>query len=225
MLLDAVQDGGDFIWLATEKDKMRYFSLRLRDSRLRHAELPHLTFGTGPQKSLRFFPDKLPIGIDALGTDHVFLYLIRRSAPIDFRAFLVRHFELLLMLHRWTIRVVVPRRLAKAICVYEHAFHEELTRPLHPSTVDELAWYFRQRKAMDEGGPQPNEARFQTEEVRFSAPRFRALYRLWTRNGDRVLSHIRSPLLADKVDRGEANIDFTVLTRQYLHLSHMVGVA
>ena len=59
--------------------------------RLRLKELPHLVFGAGPDKTIRYFPDKLPIGVTGDGRTHVFLYLVNRKAPVDFRAFLHRH--------------------------------------------------------------------------------------------------------------------------------------
>ena len=41
---------------------------------------------------MRCFPDKLPIGIEKDSTDHlVFLYLVNRRLPVDFRQFLIRH--------------------------------------------------------------------------------------------------------------------------------------
>ena len=62
-----------------------------RQRRLRLKELPHLVFGARPEKTIRYFPDKLPIGITGDGRTHVFLYLVNRKAPVDFRAFLHRH--------------------------------------------------------------------------------------------------------------------------------------
>lgn len=225
MLLDPVLDDHNTVWLATEKDKQRYFALLLHEHKARPEELPHLVFGTGARKTLRLFPEKLPIGIDPSTDRHVFVYLITRSAPVDFRAFLVRHFTLLTMLHRWTIRVLVPKQFAKSIRVYEHAIREELMRPLRPSEADELGWYFRQLQAADRGARQLEEARFRGAVARFQAPRFSVLYRLWKHSPTDVLWNTSSRLLADKFERGEASVEFSVLSRQYLHLSHLVGVA
>jgi hypothetical protein len=69
--------------------------------------------------------------------------LVTRSAPIDFRAFLLRHFTLLKTLYKWTLRVLVPERFEKTIPVYRHTVREELVTPLRPSDADEVGWLFR----------------------------------------------------------------------------------
>ena len=46
-------------------------------------------------KTVRCFPDKLPIGIEKADTSRfVFLYLVNRRIPVDFRQFLIRHHDL-----------------------------------------------------------------------------------------------------------------------------------
>ena len=142
MLLDAVLDDRDLLWLGTESDKARYFLQRLAEYRLEPRELPHLAFGSGARQTLRLFPDKLPVGIDPIGDRYVFTYLVTRASPTDFRAFLVRHFQLLRMLRRWTVRVLVPRPFATAIPAYRHALHEQVRRPLGLSDGQELEWLF-----------------------------------------------------------------------------------
>jgi hypothetical protein len=178
MLLDAVLDDGEFMWLATEADKSRYFLQRLAEYRFERRELPHLTFGSGATKTLRLFPDKFPIGVDPIADRHVFTYLITRPAPVDFRAFLLRHFTMLKPLHTWTLRLLVPKRFEKAIPVYRHAVREELATPLHPSDADELRWLFEQRKRASAEPSFVPDRRFVEATKQFSAPRFRVLYRL-----------------------------------------------
>jgi len=87
MLLDAVLADRTFTWLGTERDKYTYF-VRLLHGRVETREFPHLRFGREPLLTVRFFPDKLPIGVQADRTDHVFLYLITSAVPADFRVFL-----------------------------------------------------------------------------------------------------------------------------------------
>jgi hypothetical protein len=60
MLLDAVLDDQEVIWLGTEADKAAYFLQRLAEYRIERRDLPHLTFGTSTSQALRLFPDKLP---------------------------------------------------------------------------------------------------------------------------------------------------------------------
>ena len=87
MLLDAVLADHRYGWLGTEQDKRTYFREAL-EQELRDDWYPHLTFGSGAEKTTRFFPDKLPIGVPLKGQRrHVFLYLATREVPADFRVF------------------------------------------------------------------------------------------------------------------------------------------
>ena len=49
--------------------------------RLERQDYPRILFGDGPTKAVRDFPDKLPIGVPP----HVFVYLVTRPSPMDFR--------------------------------------------------------------------------------------------------------------------------------------------
>ncbi len=126
-------------------------------------------------------PDKLPIGVIREGADHVFVYLARRRSPVDLRACIVRHAVFLKALHRWTIRVLMPKPFAKALPLYKRAIFEELARPLHPSEADELGWFFKERVRACEMTAWVPDARFAEARKRFNAPRFRMLHRLWQR--------------------------------------------
>ena len=146
MLLDAVLDDRDLVWLGTEADKTRYFLTRLAEYRFRPHELPHLAFESGARQTLRQFPDKLPIGIHALEDRYVFTCLVTRVSPANFRTFLVRHHHLWRMLNRWTLRVLVPTPLATSTQAYRHACHEQLRQPLGLSDGKDPEWLFEQRK-------------------------------------------------------------------------------
>ena len=76
MLLDAVLDDREFVWLGPSIDKRRHFMRHLED-RLDQREYPHLLFGDGPAKAARYFPDKLPIGTQPYAHPHVFVYLVK----------------------------------------------------------------------------------------------------------------------------------------------------
>ena len=104
MLLDAVLDDREFTWLGPSMDKRRHFIRHLGD-RLELRDYPHLLFGDGPEKTVRYFPDKLPIGMQPHADAHVFVYLVTRPSPMDFRLFLLRHVPLLRVLFRWTVRL------------------------------------------------------------------------------------------------------------------------
>ena len=51
----------------------------------------------------------------------MFLYLVNRRIPVDFRQFLIRHLDLFRFLHTWTVRLLVPRRFRKAVALYKAA--------------------------------------------------------------------------------------------------------
>ena len=80
----------------------------------------------------------------------MFLYLVNRRIPVDFRQFLIRHHDLFAHLHSWTVRLLVPRRFRKAVALYKAALREELWTPLNPSVSKALETYFRERK--EQGG-------------------------------------------------------------------------
>jgi hypothetical protein len=227
MLLDAVLAAPHLRWLATEGEKVEHFSLTV-GSVLRREEFPCLVFGDELDSTVRYFPDRQPIGLDPDGQGHVFLYLVTRSVPIDFRAFLQRHAELLRALPSWTIRLVVPSHLATSREAFTTACRQELASPLRPSVVDELRWFFAEQRRLatannDLQSEDPD--RFARLRRGFSAPRYRRLYRAWTADGDRALGALCSPVLADAITRQRGRIECELLARPYLHLSPLVGTA
>jgi hypothetical protein len=226
MLLDTILATDGITWLATERDKVAHFSLLLH-SRLQRGDLPHLTFGSGDRETIRYFPDKFPIGLSTDGR-HIFTYLINRPSPVDFRAFLHRHTNLLRALPVWTVRLLVPSHLLKAVPRYEAAWREEIASPLRPSTADELRWYFEERRRLDGGAAQATEpltSRFEKAREAFNAPRFRVLYRSWVLNGQPVLDSTVSSVLGDALARHSGVLHTYVLSHRYLHLAHLVTTA
>jgi hypothetical protein len=81
MLLDAVLDDREFTWLGPSMDKRRHFIRHLGD-RLELRDYPHLLFGDGPEKTVRYFPDKLPIR-DAAARRHPRLRLPHNASLAD----------------------------------------------------------------------------------------------------------------------------------------------
>lgn len=55
----------------------------LLQSRLNPEQLPHIAFGKGASKTFRYFPNKLPIGVQKDG-GCVFAYFVNRPALVDF---------------------------------------------------------------------------------------------------------------------------------------------
>jgi hypothetical protein len=219
MVLDGVMADRDLTWLATESEKVAYFTLHHRIAR---ADLPSLTFRGTDTETVRCFPDKLPIGLAADGRTHVFLYLLTRDVPVDFRAFLERHAELFRLVPAWKVRLLVPIHKAEAVALYQAAFREHLASPLRPSLVDDLRWYFRARRRAAE--PE-NVERFDQAVLAFGSPRFQTLYRVWLERGDTALDSTLSSTLADAISRGAGELECPVLPHRYGHLYGLVATA
>jgi hypothetical protein len=167
-----------------EADKRRFFEMT-RATDLTPDDYPHLTFASGARKTVRCFPDKLPIGIEKTDTSRfVFLYLVNRRLPLDFRQFLLRHVELFRVLHEWTIRLLLPRRFRKAEALYKATVRQELWTPLNPSVSKALETYFRERR--EQGGhlADPSDRDIAQEFRKQGLPKIQALYRAWRRSGD-----------------------------------------
>ena len=222
MVLDGVLADRRHRWLATEREKIAHFT---RVTRLSRSELPHISFGVQPDETVRYFAEKLPIGIDPDGRRHVFIYLVTRRLPIDFRVFLHRYGNLLRTLPAWTVSVLVPPHLIGAVALHEAAAREELAMPLPPATVDELRWYFEQRRDAAADPAIVADLRFQRASAMFGAPRFRVLYRMWRRYGNRMLDATTSPVTADALARRTGQVDCHVLAHTYQHLSALVSTS
>ncbi len=106
---------------------------------------------------------------------------------------------------------------------HEVACWNELATPLTPAALDELRWYFERRRAMGDASTGAHEHRYRRGHVRFSAPRFRALYRQWHDLGEGLLELQGSHLLGEALERRTGRVDCHVLQRQYSHLSPLVG--
>jgi hypothetical protein len=224
MLLDAVLADRRCGWLGTEQDKRTYFREALEKD-LPDDWYPHLTFGTGAEKTTRFFPDKLPVGVPLKGGGrHVFLYLATREVPTDFRVFLLRHADLLQSVDEWTIRVLLPRRFRKAAALYRYAVRDAYLMPLSPQETEELDWYFRGRRGEAVCPSRDPDLDVATAARKFGAARFEALYRMWLHRGVQALWAMQGPTLRDQLQRGEGRIEFAELPHQYLQLTPLVGV-
>jgi hypothetical protein len=225
MVLDAVLADRRHSWLGTEQDKVAYFKAFLHQP-FGLDDLPRITFGEGAAKTTRYFPDKLPIGLERdYGPRHVFLYLVTRDTPAGFPMFLFRHAQLLKIVHDWTVRVLVPRRFRRAVALYRYAVRDELATTLEPSVVDQLEWVFRHRASTIEPGEKPPYLDLAAASRKFRAARFRVRYRMWQLDPNWALRNLYSPILRDQLARGEGRVEFMEVPHQYLRLTSLVGVA
>jgi hypothetical protein len=217
MLLDAVLADRNQTWLATEQEKLAYFTLTHRIPR---QDLPSFTWRNGDTETIRFFPDKRPVGLARDGRTTI-AFLVTDDTPREFRAFLERHAEVLRALPAWALRLWVPPHKTPAIRTYEAAFREQLLTPLRPALLNELRWYFRARQQE----PRQSNEQFDQDARAFGVPRFRVLYEAWQQRGDSVLEATLSHVLTDAVARGSGRLEIYVLPHTYLRLLPLVGTA
>jgi hypothetical protein len=217
MVLDAVLADRSVTWLGSEREKRRYFRERLGDS-LRDDEYPRLVFGKKPNVTVRYFPDKLPIGYDRDHRRHGFMYLARSPSPMDFRVFILRHLELLNAVGLWIIRVFFPRSLTKSMEAYRKAAYELLTKPLTQSQTEELIWFLRQPEPMALHASVADRTRLQAARRAFRSPRFAAIRRHWIAEGSHAVFLAASPVPRDALDRRRASVECLELTHAYEHL-------
>ena len=215
MLLDAVLAESDHRWLATEDEKLAHFTL---SHRIHRPYLPSLTFRAGEAETVRYFPDKLPIRVDPDGRC-VFVYVLTRELPIDFRAFLERHAELWRRLPSWTVRLLVPRHDTDLVTRYHAAFREQLASPLAPDLVEEFRWYAHARAH----GVRDAEERFDHAARAFAAPRFQAVYRAWRVRGEMVMDALSSQTLKDQLEWETGRWEREVLPHNYRCLLPAIG--
>lgn len=227
MLLDAVLADRRHGWLGTERDKVAYFNLELREyQKFLPESYPHLTFGEGDNQTRRLFPEKLPIGTPVHDAwRHMFLYLVTSPVPSEFRLFLLRHADLLRFLHQWTIRILVPRRFRSAAALYRYAVRDAYTLGLSLHEEEQLDWYFRARRGdAVEAAPWPGMTVASAAE-QFKAARFKALHREWLREGRAAFGKASSTSIRDKMERGDGRVEFAEIPHQYLQLTPLVGTA
>jgi len=222
IVLDAVLGAPKVKWLATSQEKLAYFT---QTTRLRPEDMPQLVFQNAGGRTVRHFPDKLPIGVHPDGDTHEFVYVVNRQIPVDFRPYLYRHARLLSVLPAWVVRLLVPRHLEEAEFPFRRACKEELGARLAPSTVEELRWYFRARRALNEPGASIDRERFRRARRAFGGARYQVLYRHWLAHGDALINALDSPVLSEALARGSGRIESYVVHRRYHHLTPLVGTA
>ena len=145
------------------------------------------------------------------------------SGREDFRPFLGRHVALLNSVPAWTLRVVLPRAMAQAYEGIQGVVADEWETPLHPHTIDELTWYFEQRRHLPAGHfPLPADGRFERAAIAFQGCRFDRLYRRWLRWGTGALSDAASTVMSEALASGSGRVECVILNHSYDHLAPMI---
>lgn len=222
MVLDAIVEDPDLVWLGTAEEKAAHL---VALTRIAAADLPHVAVGEGEQRKVRYFPDRLPIGIHLAGRG-VIVYVVTDPWLDEFRVFLERHAALLRALPAWTLRIVVPPQFPDIAQRSKQAVWNQLLTPLRTEMLDELRWYFEQARSH----PTPSrcddlDERFYEAREAFSAPRFRALYGAWKQDGESVLASADSRAISDAVNAGAGRVETLELGHRYGHLAPLVAVA
>ncbi len=163
-----------------------------------------------------------PLGIEPDGRI-VILYLAEMGWPDAFRTFLRDHAPLLQRVPAWTLRIVLPRRIAHAYDDYQRAVHDELESTLSASTVADLKRYFEAWRNLHTTTDPQGEDIFRAGVRRFSTPRFDDLHRRWIKHGDDAFNTASSPALAEALETGAGRVESLVLPHGYRHLSPLVG--
>ncbi len=217
MLLDAIVEDPDLVWLATAEEKAANLTAL---TSIAPADLPHATVGEGDARKVRYFPERLPIGIHLAGRG-VIVYVFGTPDLDGFRVFVERHAALLRALPAWTLRIVEPPEYpgigeqAKKVVV------QHLVTPLIPGTLDEIRWYFDQLRSAS-----PSDmARFHRDRGAFSNPHMQLLYKLWKQDGEAALVSIKSDAIRQAVAAGRGRIEVLELGHRYGHLSPLAAVS
>lgn len=187
-------------------------------------EYPRRVFGRAPRQTVRFFPDKLPIGHAEYGRRHVFLYPVHNVDLVHFCLFLARHHWLLNALPFWTIRVVVPRPLMHQARSFQWAPQTTLASPLHMDQMPELLWFFEVTSRADESELRQHAERLRAARRVFRGPRFIALRRWWHQVGDAPLYVVKSQVLRDQMERGRGAVEVVEAPHDYGYLRSLAGL-
>ena len=189
MVLDAIVEDPDLVWLGTVEEKTAHLTTLIR---IEPVDLPHSTVGEG---------EAARCGTSQTGS---------RSASIPPAAawpstsspthgwtssgvsFAPRHASP--RLPAWTLRIVVPPQFPDIGQRAKQVVWNQFLTPLRTVTLDELRWYFEQVRAHPTSSRAPElDERFYRAREAFSAPRFKALYRVWKQDGEAALAACTSP--------------------------------
>jgi len=219
MLLDVVLAHPDVVWLEDADEKVVHLTTL---AGIPLDDLPHSMVGIGARRRLQHFPDRLPVGIHPEG--RVVLVYLPVSRNRDHVAdFVQRHTAMLARLPAWTISLAEPHHPSDTVGGWVDTVREHIAAPLRPADRAELGWYFQRLKdghrtkltASDQG-------RLERCVAAFEGARFRALYRAWLEDGDRVLEVASAPAIAAALASGAGVVERVTLSHGFRHLSFLV---
>jgi hypothetical protein len=166
-------------YLTSESDKIRFFTEQLS---VRRESLPRRVHAarTGRGNTVHYFPDRLPVAVDATTEAVRFIYPDDPKAPLfQFKRYVQANFPFWQLLKQVTIVYVtqVPDRAKLARCYY----NDVLAKCPFVLTSDDLRRFFLYRLLVDEGRAHEipmSELRFYKRALDyFIAPMYESQYR------------------------------------------------
>lgn len=219
MLLDVVLGQPEVVWLDSAEEKVAHLTTL---TQIPIEELPHAMVGIGARRQRQYFPDRLPLGIHPAGRV-VLVYLVANADRDKLADFVQRHTAMLARLPAWTIKVAQPHHPSDEGRDWKEDILQLLSQPLRDADRGELLWYFGPLKDGHRSTPAAgSEARLARCCAAFGSPRFRALYRAWAADGDRVLDVASSPAITKTIASGAGVVEPVMLSHGFRHLSFLV---
>jgi hypothetical protein len=216
MRLDAALISPHLDWLTTNAEKQAYLAAK------NVADTSDPSVEALVPNGSDLFPGTFPIGVDASGRV-VLLYVVTVPWTDDFRLFLVGHVPLLSVTPAWTLRVVFPQALQRAVDDYRSAVREELESPLQPATLNDLKWYFFHRRRGDFAAiADILRARYTRCARVFAGPRFARLYQQWRADETAELPQVPASVV-EALSAGRAEFHCDVLPYTYEQFSPLVS--
>jgi hypothetical protein len=225
MVLDAIVEDPEMVWLGTTEDKTAHLTAL---TRITPGELPHVTAGNGERRTVRYFPDRLPIGIHMAGRG-VLVYVVLDPTLNDFRLFLERHAAVLRALRAWTVRVVIPMQLQVIEDLAQkvkQAFLTQLVVPaFSPSKIERIRQRFKDVRTQVypfDFGPTDQ---YVEDRDYLAAPRYHVMFKVWKTEGDAALAGLSSGVIQGAFESGAGRVETLELGNRYGHLAPLVAVA
>jgi hypothetical protein len=224
MLLDYVLEHPSRDWLATEEDKVEFFTTRCS---VPHAALPRRVYrGQNSTRTVRHFIHKQPIVVTEDPRTVSFVYLTTDANGHAFATFLEDHRKLFAALSRWQV-VAVASRHVPGLPACERAFQRFQAQPgpAAPSAA-ELLEYFRLRRLVEReelAGVSVDQINFfRTTRDRHASPAMDFAYGDWTRTGQ--LSNAALASLAPRPTSRDGGLILHQLARAYDRFGSFPGV-
>jgi hypothetical protein len=223
MVLDAIVEDPDMVWLGTAEDKAAHLTAL---TSIAPEKLPHVTAGNGERRTVRYFPDRLPIGIHLAGRG-VIVYVVLDSTMNDFRLFLERHAAVLRALPAWTVRVVIPTQFqSDMVLKAKQAFFTQLVVPaFSPSKIESIRHRFKDVRTQSYPFDFAPTDQYVEDRDHLAAPRYHALFKVWKTEGDAALAGLSLGAIHAAVESGAGQIETLELGHRYGQLAPLAHVS